>query len=138
MSNRVRTRESKSGETVAYSEAAIRHNASAVEYCRTSMAALSGSTAGTTDYFIELILYFDKMIDFFVAKLGIMGLTGILGFLFYLVSVVGLWCLLLLKTGSNWKKFFINRQSLLTNGFLGGLCTYVLFWTFVYGMVHVY
>lgn len=46
MSNRVRTRESKTGETVAYSEAAIRHNASAVEYCRTSMAALSGSTAG--------------------------------------------------------------------------------------------
>lgn len=46
MSNRVRTRESKSGETVAYSESAIRHNASAVEYCRTSMAALSGSTAG--------------------------------------------------------------------------------------------
>lgn len=44
--NRVRTRESKTGETVAYSEAAIRHNASAVEYCRTSMAALSGSTAG--------------------------------------------------------------------------------------------
>lgn len=44
--NRVRSRESKSGETVAYSEAAIRHNASAVEYCRTSMAALSGSTAG--------------------------------------------------------------------------------------------
>ncbi|XP_031633241.1 ER membrane protein complex subunit 6 [Contarinia nasturtii] len=114
MSNRVRTRESKSGETVAYSESAIRHNASAVEYCRTSMAALSGSTA------------------------GIMGLTGIIGFLFYLVSVLGLWCLLLLKTGSNWKKFFINRQSLLTNGFLGGLCTYVLFWTFLYGMVHVY
>lgn len=46
MSNRVRTRESKSGETIAYSESAIRHNASAVEYCRTSMAALSGSTAG--------------------------------------------------------------------------------------------
>lgn len=51
MSNRVRTRESKTGETVAYSEAAIRHNASAVEYCRTSMAALSGSTAGKLLFF---------------------------------------------------------------------------------------
>lgn len=67
-----------------------------------------------------------------------MGLTGIIGFVFYLVSVLGLWCLLLLKTGSNWQKFFIDRQSLLTHGFLGGLCTYVLFWTFLYGMVHVY
>lgn len=46
MSGRVRTRESKSGEQIAYSESAIRHNASAVEYCRTSMAALSGCTAG--------------------------------------------------------------------------------------------
>lgn len=46
MSNRVRARETKSGETIAYSEAAIRHNATAVEYVRTSMAALSGSTAG--------------------------------------------------------------------------------------------
>lgn len=52
MSNRVRTRESKTGETVAYSESAIRHNASAVEYCRTSMAALSGSTAGKLDTLI--------------------------------------------------------------------------------------
>lgn len=46
MSGRVRTRESKSGEQIAYSESAIRNNASAVEYCRTSMAALSGCTAG--------------------------------------------------------------------------------------------
>lgn len=51
MSNRVRTRESRSGETIAYSESAIRHNASAVEYCRTSMAALSGSTAGNERIF---------------------------------------------------------------------------------------
>lgn len=44
--NRVKVRETKAGEIVAYSELAIRHNASTVEYCRTSMAALSGSTAG--------------------------------------------------------------------------------------------
>lgn len=152
MSNRVRTRESKTGETVAYSEAAIRHNASAVEYCRTSMAALSGSTAGKLaiihfkidsiafDWISRTIEKCEMSLNFniYFRHLGIMGLTGIIGFLFYLVSVVGLWCLLLMKTGSNWKKFFINRQSLLTNGFLGGLCTYVLFWTFLYGMVHVY
>ncbi len=52
MSARVKTRELKTGEIVAYSESAIRNNASAVEYCRTSMAALSGSTAGK---FISII-----------------------------------------------------------------------------------
>lgn len=65
MSNRVRTRESKSGETIAYSESAIRHNASAVEYCRTSMAALSGSTAGNekTINLIGPIFPFDRNIS---------------------------------------------------------------------------
>lgn len=48
MATRVKARETKS-EIVAYSELAIRNNASAVDYCRTSMAALSGSTAGESE-----------------------------------------------------------------------------------------
>uniref|UniRef100_A0A6M2DIK7 ER membrane protein complex subunit 6 n=1 Tax=Xenopsylla cheopis TaxID=163159 RepID=A0A6M2DIK7_XENCH len=114
MANRVKTKETKSGEIVAYSESAIRNNAAIVEYCRTSMSALSGGTA------------------------GILGLTSFYGFGFYLLAVFGLWALLLWKAGSNWQKYFVCRRSLLTNGFLGGLCTYILFWTFLYGMVHVY
>lgn len=42
VNSRVKTRETKSGEVIAYSESAIRNNFSKVEYCRTSMAALSG------------------------------------------------------------------------------------------------
>uniref|UniRef100_A0A1L8EHB5 ER membrane protein complex subunit 6 n=1 Tax=Haematobia irritans TaxID=7368 RepID=A0A1L8EHB5_HAEIR len=111
---RVKPVASKTGELIAYSEAAIRHNISAVEYCRTSMAAITGCAA------------------------GILGLNGLLGFLFYFISVFVLWFLVLMKSGTHWRKFFINRQSLLTNSFMGALCTYVLFWTFLYGMVHVY
>ncbi|KAH8414618.1 hypothetical protein KR215_010370 [Drosophila sulfurigaster] len=112
--NRVRTRTSKTGEIIAYSEGVIRKNISAVEYCRTSMAAISGCAA------------------------GILGLSGTLGFLFYFVSVFVLWLMVLAKSGIQWRKYFINRRNLLTNQFMGGLCTYVLFWTFLYGMVHVY
>ncbi|KAH8363494.1 ER membrane protein complex subunit 6 [Drosophila takahashii] len=112
--NRVKTTQSKTGEIIAYSEGAIRNNISAVEYCRTSMAAISGCAA------------------------GILGLSGTLGFLFYFLSVFVLWIMVLLKSGTQWRKFFINRRNLLTNQFMGGLCTYVLFWTFLYGMVHVY
>lgn len=36
----------KGGEIFAYSEMGLRNNAAVVEYCRTSMAALSGGTAG--------------------------------------------------------------------------------------------
>lgn len=137
-SNRVKTKELRSGEIVAYSESAIRNNASAVEYCRTSMAALSGSTAGSISATISINCPSIISVNTTFNSLGIMGLTGLLGFFFYLVAVLGLWCLLLLKSGSNWQKYFISRKSLLTNGFLGGLCTYVLFWTFLFGMVHVY
>ncbi|XP_066999805.1 ER membrane protein complex subunit 6 isoform X2 [Anabrus simplex] len=111
---RVKTKLDKSGEMMAYGEAAVRNNAGILEYCRTSMAALSGSTA------------------------GLLGLTGFYGFGFYVFAVVGLWCLILLKAGSHWEKYFISRRALLTNGFFSGLFTYVLFWTFLYGMVHVY
>lgn len=54
-------------ELLAYSESAVRNNAAVVEYCRTSMAALSGGTA------------------------GLLGLTGFYGFGFYVFAVIGLW-----------------------------------------------
>lgn len=54
-------------DIIAYSELAIRNNAAVVEYCRTSMAALSGGTS------------------------GLLGLTGFYGFGFYVFAVVGLW-----------------------------------------------
>ncbi|XP_072935989.1 ER membrane protein complex subunit 6 [Epargyreus clarus] len=101
-------------EPVAYSEAALRNNAAVVEYCRTSMAALSGSTA------------------------GVLGLTGLNGFAFYVLSVIVLWVMFMIKAGPKWNKYYVSRFGLLTNGFLGALFTYVLFWTFIYGMVHVY
>ena len=47
---------------VAFSEMSLRQNASVLEYCRTSSAALSGATA------------------------GILGLTGLWGFLFYFIA----------------------------------------------------
>lgn len=111
--NKMKYRKEK-GEIVAYSEGAVRHNLGLLEYCRTSMAALSGSTA------------------------GILGLTGLSGFAFYFINAVVLWLFLLAKAGSDWQKFFRSRTQLLTSGFFGGLITYILFWTFLYGMVHVY
>ncbi|XP_023330406.1 ER membrane protein complex subunit 6 [Eurytemora carolleeae] len=114
MSDKVRTKLDKTGEVKAYSQTAMANNHAVIDYCRTSMAALSGSTA------------------------GILGLPTLYGFGFYAVSVFVLWLLMLWKAGVNWKKYFGSRQQLLTNGFFGQMFTYVLFWTFLYGMVHVY
>nr|XP_003416890.2 ER membrane protein complex subunit 6 [Loxodonta africana] len=96
------------------SEAAVRGNAAVLDYCRTSVSALSGATA------------------------GILGLTGLYGFIFYLLASVLLSLLLILKAGRRWNKYFKSRRPLFTGGLIGGLFTYVLFWTFLYGMVHVY
>ncbi|XP_076335848.1 ER membrane protein complex subunit 6-like isoform X2 [Tachypleus tridentatus] len=109
-----KAKKEKCGEVVAYSEGAVRQNAAIVEYCRISMSALSGSTA------------------------GLLGLTAVYGFAFYFMMALALWVMLIMKMGSDWKKYFRNRTTLLTSGLFGGLFTYVLFWTFLYGMVHVY
>lgn len=119
---------------IAYSEGALRNNSAVVEYCRISMAALSGSTA------------------------GLLGLTGLYGFGFYIFAVVGLWvrfesnihkpskildvhllyisiifqALLLMKTGGQWQKYFMSRQSLLTHGFFGGLFVSFFFTTLIF------
>lgn len=45
----------KLGDIVAYSEVAIRNNIAAVEYCRTSIAAISGSAAGLDQRSIDSI-----------------------------------------------------------------------------------
>ncbi|XP_078515310.1 ER membrane protein complex subunit 6-like [Lissotriton helveticus] len=101
------------------SEAAVRGNAAVLDYCRTSVSALSGATA------------------------GILGLTGLYGFVFiswlrFSVHYFLLSLLLVLKSGRRWNKYFKSRRPLFTGALLGGLFTYVLFWTFLYGMVHVY
>jgi len=112
--NRTFKRKEKSGEVVAYSEAGIRHNHMMVEYSRTSMSALAGCTA------------------------GIIGLTSLWGFLFYLVTGLLLWVMILAKAGPSWNKYFRERLPILTGTLTGGIGTYILFWTFIYGMVHVY
>lgn len=81
-----------------------------IVYCKTLASVISGSCA------------------------GIIGLTGIAGFTFYFMSAQLLWLMILYKAGYD----FQQKKILFNNGFFENLFTYVLFWTFLYGMVHVY
>ena len=101
-------------ETAIKNERAVRHNASLIEYGRTSISVIAGVTA------------------------GILGLTGIYGFGFYLIYSFVMSGLIVIKVGSKWNKYFQSRYAMLTDGVFGGLFTYVLLWTFVYGLVHVF
>lgn len=96
------------------SEAAIRYNDYLLDYCQTSMSALSGCAA------------------------GIMGLTGLYGFIFYFICSLLLSFLILLYLGTNVKKYFLAKSTIITGTLWSGIQTYLLFWTFLFGMVHVY
>ena len=97
-----------------YNDRAMRQNGAIVDYCRTSGAAIAGVTA------------------------GVLGLTGLYGFGFYILFSVVLSLLLVFKAGTNWSNHFLSRRAVWFDGILGGLLTYVLLWTFLYGMIHVY
>ncbi|VDP46624.1 unnamed protein product [Soboliphyme baturini] len=97
-----------------YSEWAMRNNFAVLEYSRTCQAAASGFAA------------------------GILGLTGLSGFMFYFFCACIQAVIWYVKADFRWGEYFVNKSSILTYGLFGGLFTYVLFWTFLYGMVHVY
>ena len=96
-----------------FNDRAVRNNNAVIEYCRTSGAAISGATA------------------------GILGLTGLYGFGFFIIYSVLFSFLLAIKAGTSWNRYFTTRRAVWFDGILGGLFTYVLLWTFLYGMVHV-
>lgn len=97
-----------------YNERVVSQNSAIVDYCRTSGAVVAGAAA------------------------GILGLTGLYGFGFFIIFSVFLSVLLSMKAGREWDKYFTTRRQLWFDGVLGGLFTYILVWTFLYGMVHVY
>lgn len=97
-----------------FNERAFRTNAATIDYCRTSGSVIAGAIA------------------------GIMGLTGLYGFVFFFVYSAFLSILLVAKAGTGWNNYFTSSRALWFDGILGGLFTYVLLWTFLYGMVHVY
>ena len=69
-------------DPVAYNEMAMRSNAAILDYCRTSMSALSGGTA------------------------GIIGLTSLYGFAFYFVTA----CMLSVSTVGNFRGHVYGLQ----------------------------
>uniref|UniRef100_A0A914RXE4 ER membrane protein complex subunit 6 n=1 Tax=Parascaris equorum TaxID=6256 RepID=A0A914RXE4_PAREQ len=141
-------------QVAVFSEAAIRHNIGVLEYSRTCQAAAAGMAS------------------------GILGLTGIPGFVFYFVVVMiqavyfflifflssrstkrdslggslhlfeptaNVNCMFVLQTliwevkaGFEWHNYFMSRTISVTHSLISGLFTYILFWVFLYGMVHVY
>ncbi|KAJ3111833.1 ER membrane complex subunit 6 [Phlyctochytrium bullatum] len=73
------------------------------------------------------------------AAAGILGFQGISGFLFYFAaSALMSLALVALPAKFQPAKYFPMWWMILTHEVFGSLFSYVLFWTLVYGLVHVY
>lgn len=97
-----------------YVQSHVMHNGRQLQFIRSCFAAIAGSAA------------------------GILGLTNLSGFLFYAISWIILSALLIVRT-SGTKKYFINdHKDIVLDGALGGLLSYTLFHTLLYGLVHLY
>ncbi|KAI8843665.1 transmembrane protein 93 [Chytridium lagenaria] len=94
---------------------AIQYNLRILTYTRSMLAAIAGAAA------------------------GILGLQGILGFLFYgVASLLLSGALVLLSAEMTPAKFLPSWWMVATHEVGGSLFSYVLFWTLVFGLVHVY
>ena len=87
---------------------------------------------------IAILLHYVYMSTFAWTFVESLHVYRMLTEVFYLLASILLSLLLILKAGRRWNKYFKSRRPLFTGGLIGGLFTYVLFWTFLYGMVHVY
>jgi hypothetical protein len=80
-----------------YNEAAMILNMQMISRCRTALALLAGATA------------------------GILGLTGLSGFIFYILSSVLMSFILTATAGVHWDRYVISKSMLWTDGIASGL-----------------
>ncbi|KNA19864.1 hypothetical protein SOVF_057520 [Spinacia oleracea] len=69
---------------------------------------------------------------------GILGFTGLTGFIFYFVVMAVTSVGLAAKAKFSIHSYFEGWNRVLLDGFLAGLMSFVLFWTFAYDIVHIF
>ncbi|TKY54275.1 ER membrane protein complex subunit 6 [Spatholobus suberectus] len=69
---------------------------------------------------------------------GIFGFTSLKGFVFYFLLMVVTSLGLVAKARFSIHSYFESSNRVLLDGFLGGLMSFVLFWTFAYDIVHIF
>ncbi|CAL5337991.1 hypothetical protein ACSBR2_013703 [Camellia fascicularis] len=110
--------EKKSSEAVndipTFNAENMQNNMKAVYYSRTFMSIMGGVIA------------------------GILGFTGLNGFIFYFLVMAITSVGLIAKAGFSIHSYFDSWNQIILDGILGGLMSFVLFWTFAYDIVHIF
>ncbi|XP_054820612.1 uncharacterized protein LOC129319931 [Prosopis cineraria] len=92
----------------------LQHNMKTIYYSRTFMSIIGGVVA------------------------GILGFTGLKGFVFYFLIMAFTSIGLIAKAKFSIHSYFDSWNRVLLDGFFGGLMSFVLFWTFAYDIVHIF
>ncbi|KAI8011839.1 hypothetical protein LOK49_LG06G03433 [Camellia lanceoleosa] len=110
--------EKKSSEAVndipTFNAENMQNNMKAVYYSRTFMSIMGGVIA------------------------GILGFTGLNGFIFYFLVMAITSVGLIAKAGFSIHSYFDSWNQIILDGFLVALMSFVLFWTFAYDIVHIF
>ncbi|CAH9104277.1 unnamed protein product [Cuscuta europaea] len=69
---------------------------------------------------------------------GILGLTSLMGFIFYFLIMGIVSVGLIAKAKFSVFAYFDSWNRIILDGFLGGLLSFVLFWTLAYDIVHIF
>ncbi|XP_073283088.1 uncharacterized protein [Primulina huaijiensis] len=92
----------------------MQNNTRVINYCRTFMSIIGGVVA------------------------GILGFTGLTGFIFYFIVMAITSAGLVAKAEFSVHSYFDSWNKITLDGFLAGLMSFVLFWTFAYDFVHIF
>lgn len=70
---------------------------------------------------------------------GILGMEGFSGFLFFFVSCMATSSMLCARMGSvTMSDYFAKPYQVWTEGLTEGLMSYILFWTLLFDLVHIF
>ncbi|XVE65480.1 hypothetical protein DITRI_Ditri08aG0003300 [Diplodiscus trichospermus] len=110
--------EKKSNEAVndvpTFSAENLQNNMKVIYYSRTFMSIIGGVIA------------------------GILGFTGLMGFIFYFLVMAITSGGLIAKAKFSVHSYFDSWNRIILDGIMGGLMSFVLFWTFAYDIVHIF
>jgi len=93
----------------------LKHNNDAITYCRILLGILTGLVC------------------------GVLGITGWLaGFTTYLLTSQLITLAIYYRYRNDWPSYFQNVWSLVLDGVSSGSMSFLMFWTLMYNIVHVY
>ncbi|GLT67263.1 hypothetical protein SLA2020_395840 [Shorea laevis] len=117
------------------------HNDSGSSEKKSSEAANDVPTCGAENMQSNMkIIYYSQTFMSIIGGVvaGILGFTGLTGFIFYFLVMAITSAGLIAKTKFSVNSYFDCWNRILLDGFMGGLMSFVLFWTFAYDIVHIF